>query len=88
MDTIRVRAHHGNWQPQRNRNFREFYQPELNEHMLQNEAAQIEETATQFPQFALLHSGTCSTQADTNSRKSRLRCGCQFLWCTLTVRVK
>jgi hypothetical protein len=23
----------------------------------------------------------CSTQADNNSRKSRLRCGCQFPWC-------
>jgi hypothetical protein len=29
------------------------------EHMLLNEAAQIEETATHFPQFALLHSVTC-----------------------------
>jgi hypothetical protein len=49
------------------------------EHMLLNGAAQIEETATQFPPF----SNMCSTQADHISRKLRLRCGCQFPWCAL-----
>jgi hypothetical protein len=28
-------------------------------------------------------SNMCSTQADNNSRKLRLRCGCQFPWCAL-----
>jgi hypothetical protein len=45
------------------------------EHMLLNGAAQIEGTAMQ-----------CSTQADNNSRKLRLRCGCQFRWCALALR--
>jgi hypothetical protein len=27
-------------------------------------------------------SSTCSTQSDQNSLKLRLRCGCQFPWCT------
>jgi hypothetical protein len=52
--------------------------------MLLNGEAQIEETAMQFPQFAMLHSvNMCSTKADINSRKLRLRCGCQFIWCAL-----
>jgi hypothetical protein len=42
------------------------------EHMLLNAAAQIEETAAEFPQFALLRSVTCLTQADNDSRKLRL----------------
>jgi hypothetical protein len=29
----------------------------------------------------------CSTRADNNSRKSRLRCGCHFPWCALGRRV-
>jgi hypothetical protein len=29
----------------------------------------------------------CSTQANNNSRKLQLRCGCQFPWCVLTLRV-
>jgi hypothetical protein len=41
----------------------------------------------QFPHFALLHSVTCSTQADNNSGKLRLRCGCQFLRCALILTV-
>jgi hypothetical protein len=28
----------------------------------------------------------CSTQADNNSRKLRLRCGYQFTWCALALR--
>jgi hypothetical protein len=27
------------------------------------------------------------TQADNNSRKLRLRCGCQFLWYALALRI-
>jgi hypothetical protein len=29
----------------------------------------------------------CSAQADTSSRKLRLRCGCQFPWCALGLRL-
>jgi hypothetical protein len=43
--TLRVRAHQGNWQLQRNRNFRELLSAWA-EHMSLNGAAQIEETAT------------------------------------------
>jgi hypothetical protein len=32
-------------------------------------------------------SNMCSTQADNNSRKLRLRCGCQFHWCALALRI-
>jgi hypothetical protein len=32
-------------------------------------------------------SDMCSTQADSNSRKLRLRCGCQFPWCILALRI-
>jgi hypothetical protein len=40
--------------------------------------------ALPFPQFALLRSVICvQTQADNNSRKLRLLCGCQFPWCAL-----
>jgi hypothetical protein len=39
-----------------------------------------------FPQFVLLHSVTCSTQADNNSWKLLLHCGCQFHWCALTLK--
>jgi hypothetical protein len=31
-------------------------------------------------------SNMCSTQADNNSRKLRLRCGCQFSWSALALR--
>jgi hypothetical protein len=31
-------------------------------------------------------SNMCSTQADNNSLKSRLRCGCQFPWCAFGLR--
>jgi hypothetical protein len=31
-------------------------------------------------------SNMCSTQVDNNSRKLRLRCGCQFPWCALALR--
>jgi hypothetical protein len=41
-----------------NRNFRELLSVRV-EHMLLNGAAQIEETALPFAQFALLHSVTC-----------------------------
>jgi hypothetical protein len=41
---LRGRVHHGNWQPQRNRNIRELLSA-LVEHILLNGAAQIEETA-------------------------------------------
>jgi hypothetical protein len=40
---LRARAHQGNWQPQRNRNFLELLSAWV-EHMLLNGAAQIEET--------------------------------------------
>jgi hypothetical protein len=55
---VRPRTHKGNWQPQRNRNFRKLLSARV-EHVLLNGAAQIMETATQFPQFALLHSVAC-----------------------------
>jgi hypothetical protein len=31
-------------------------------------------------------SSTSSTQSDNNSRKLRLRCGCQFPWCVLAFK--
>jgi hypothetical protein len=73
---LRARAQQENWQPQRNRNFWE---------LLLNVAAQIEETATQFPQYALHHAGICVQLRliTNNSRKLRLRCGFQFPWCAL-----
>jgi hypothetical protein len=55
--SLRPRAHQGNWQPQRNRNFRELLSAWV-EQMLLNGAAKIEETAFPFPQFAVLHSIT------------------------------
>jgi hypothetical protein len=36
---------------------------------------------------AALISNMCSTQADNNSRKLRLRCDCQFPWCALGLTV-
>jgi hypothetical protein len=45
--SVRARAHQGNWQPQRNSNFRELLSAWI-EHMLLNGAAQIEETATRL----------------------------------------
>jgi hypothetical protein len=55
--------------------------------MLLNGAAQIEETSLPFPPFACAatFSNMCSTQADKNSRKLRLRCGFQFPWCALAL---
>jgi hypothetical protein len=41
--SVKARAHQGNWQPQRNRNFKE-----LLSHVELNGAGQIEETATQL----------------------------------------
>jgi hypothetical protein len=67
VHNLKARGHQENWQPQRNRNFRELLSAWV-EHMLLNGAAQTEETAP--------FSNMCSTQADNNSRK--LRCGCQF----------
>jgi hypothetical protein len=46
-------AHQGNWQPQRNRNFRELLSNCVEDEEL-NGAAQTEEMATQLPQFALI----------------------------------
>jgi hypothetical protein len=66
-------------QLQRNRNFPELLSVEV-QHMLLNGSAQIEETALPL-------SNMCSTQADNNSRKLRLRCGCQFPWWGLALRV-
>jgi hypothetical protein len=42
----------------------------------------IEEMATQFPQFVLLHSVTC-----VQLRLITIlgNCGCQFLWCALAL---
>jgi hypothetical protein len=37
------------------------------------------------PICAAPFSNMCSTQADNNSRKLRLRCGCQFPWCALAL---
>jgi hypothetical protein len=51
--SLRAGTHEGNWQPQRNRNFRELLS-DSTEHMLLNGAV-----ALLFPQFALLHSVTC-----------------------------
>jgi hypothetical protein len=45
--TLTPRVHQGNWQPQRNHDFRELLSAWA-EHMLLNGAAQIEETATQL----------------------------------------
>jgi hypothetical protein len=49
---VRSRAHHGNWQPQ-------YPTTVISLSWTQNGAAHIVETATQFPQLALLHSVTC-----------------------------
>jgi hypothetical protein len=46
--------------------------------VLLNGEAQIEEIA---------FSNMCSTQADNISWKLRLRCGCQFPWCSLALSV-
>jgi hypothetical protein len=35
--------------------------------------------------FAAPFSNMCSTQADNNFRKLRLRCSCQFPWCALAL---
>jgi hypothetical protein len=81
--TLRARAHQGNWQPQRNRNFRELISALLVKHTLLNGAAQIDETAFPFPQFALLHSVTC---VQLRLIKILGNCGCvavaSFLVCT------
>jgi hypothetical protein len=82
---LRPRAHQGNWQPQRNCDFRELLSAWV-EHLLLTGAAQIVETATQFPQFALLHAVTCVQLTDNNSRESRLRCSCQFPWFALALK--
>jgi hypothetical protein len=85
--SIRPRAHHGNWQPQHNRSFRELLSAGV-EHMLVNGAAQTEDIALPFSSIcAAPFSNMCSTQADNNSRKLRLRCGCQLPWCALARRV-
>jgi hypothetical protein len=56
------------------------YQPELN--MLLNGVAQIEETATQFSQFALLHS---VTRVQLRLITVSGNCGFQFPWCALAL---
>jgi hypothetical protein len=71
----RPRAHKGNWQPQRNRNFRELLLAWV-EHMLLNGATHTEETALPFPQFALLHSVNCV----------QLRL-ITILWCAVALRL-
>jgi hypothetical protein len=48
-DSMQARAHQGNWQPQRNRNFRELLSAWV-EHM---EQAHIEETAKEFSKTAV-----------------------------------
>jgi hypothetical protein len=45
---LRGRAHQGNWQPQRNRNFRALLLSGWVEHVELNSAAQIEETPTRL----------------------------------------
>jgi hypothetical protein len=59
------------------------YRPKLN--TLLNGAAQIEETATQCPQFAQLPSVTC-----VQLRLIRIlgNCGCQFPCCALALRIE
>jgi hypothetical protein len=39
------------------------------------------------PQRNAQFSNMCSTQADNSYWKLRLRCGCQFPWCALALRV-
>jgi hypothetical protein len=56
--SVRAGPHQGNWQSQRNRNFRELLSAWV-EHVLLNGAAPNEETALSFPQYALLHLVTC-----------------------------
>jgi hypothetical protein len=82
--TLRARTH----QEPGNRNATAIsencYQPELN--TLLNGAAQIEETVTHVSSiYAAPFSNICSTQADNNSRKLRLRSGCQFPSCALAL---
>jgi hypothetical protein len=65
------------------RDFRELLSAWV-EHMLLNGAAQIEEKAMQFPQFALLRSVTC-----VQLRLITIlgNCSCQFPWCALTLNL-
>jgi hypothetical protein len=60
-----------------NRNFQELLSAWV-EHMLLNGAAQIEEMALQFPQFALLHSVTC-VQLRVNGAAQFEERQCNFL---------
>jgi hypothetical protein len=46
----------------------------------------VPRVAWSFLQFELLHSVTCSTQADNDSRKLQLHCGCQFPWFAFSPR--
>jgi hypothetical protein len=68
MGAVRPRAHQGNWQPQRNRNFRELISASV-EHMLLNGAAQIEETATRcsihYQDMKHFHSLVCTPTVKT-----------------------
>jgi hypothetical protein len=52
--SVRPRAHPGNWQPQRNRDFRELLSAGVGL-MLVNGAVQIEETATQLAESLKLN---------------------------------
>jgi hypothetical protein len=52
--------------------------------MLLNGAVHIEETATQFPQYALLHSVTC-VQLRLITILRNCGCGCQFPWQALAL---
>jgi hypothetical protein len=52
--------------------------------MLLNGAAQIKETATQFPQFALFHSVTC---VQLRLMTILGNCGCEFPWDALALEV-
>jgi hypothetical protein len=62
-----------------NRIFRELLSAWF-EHMLLNGAAQIEEIALPFPQFALLRSVICVQLRPITILEN---CGCQFPWCVL-----
>jgi hypothetical protein len=54
------------------------YQPELIKH--------VTECVAVSSICAAPFSNMCSTQANKNSRKLRLRCGCQFPWCAFAVK--
>jgi hypothetical protein len=76
--SLRLSAHQGNWQKQRNRDFRELLSARV-EHMILNGGAQIEETATRRVKrlrnsSSKQHKGNWQPQRNRNFRELLLAC--------------